>query len=149
VQQVKHIATDLVRQQSSELSAPRVQAAEHSTPSRDDLDELWRRMARMYGHKWVSSYGDRDDGTWRAGLRGLAREQIVRGLRRCADSGDPWPPSLPEFRALCTKTEAAEAREFLALPEPDGVREARRQRAREWFAQMRRDGIIRPRAATE
>lgn len=66
-----------------------------------DLDELWRRMARVYGHRWTTHFGETDDGTWLAGLRGIAPEHLAEGLRRVIARGDPWPPSLPEFRLVC------------------------------------------------
>lgn len=66
----------------------------------------------IYGHKWTSSYGDRDDGTWLDGLAGLAPDDIAAGLRRCVASGEAWPPSLPEFRAACGPDAAA-----LGLPD--------------------------------
>lgn len=58
-------------------------------------------MAEIYGHKWTSNYSSADSGTWREGLRGLTKELLLVGLRRCIHSQDPWPPSLPEFRAIC------------------------------------------------
>ena len=46
--------------------------------------------------------------------------QIAMGLSRCVERGDAWPPSLPEFRALCTPS-----LEDLGLPAPeDAYREA-------------------------
>lgn len=62
-------------------------------------------MAAIYGHRWTSSYGD-DPGsmagdTWAAGLSGLTGGQLARGLEACVASSDPWPPSLPDFRAAC------------------------------------------------
>jgi hypothetical protein len=35
---------------------------------------------------------------WSEGLAGLTGEQIKKGL---TDWQEPWPPSLPEFRAAC------------------------------------------------
>lgn len=71
----------------------------------DDIDELWLRMAKMYGHKWLTNFGAIDDGTWLRGLSELAPAQLAIGLERCLKRKDPWPPSLPEFRALCLPTE--------------------------------------------
>lgn len=75
------------------------------------LRELWTRMASIYGHRWNSSYGDMSehaDGrltttgdTWRRGLLGITPAQIAVGLNSCIVSAEPWPPTLPEFRALC------------------------------------------------
>ena len=61
-------------------------------------------MAKIYGHKWTSSFGEADDGTWLQGLQGLHPPQLAVGLRRCLDREDPWPPNLPEFRRLCLPT---------------------------------------------
>lgn len=61
-------------------------------------------MANLYGHRWVSGYGEADDGTWLRGLRGLTPMQLANGLNACCESGDAWPPSLPVFRALCKGT---------------------------------------------
>lgn len=62
-------------------------------------------MAAIYGHRWVSSYGDdprsMTGDTWAAGLAGLTGEQLARGLEACIATSEPWPPTLPEFRVLC------------------------------------------------
>ena len=39
--------------------------------------------------------------TWGKALSGIAGEQIATGLRSCVASGEAWPPTLPEFRAMC------------------------------------------------
>ena len=57
-------------------------------------------MARIYGHKWTS-IAEADDGTWLAGLQDLTPENIAMGLGALLQSGDEWPPSLPEFRDCC------------------------------------------------
>ena len=66
---------------------------------------LWVRMAEIYGHRWTSSYGDNpNEGaalTWAKGLGGMRPQQLADGLRNCIASADPWPPTLPEFRAMC------------------------------------------------
>lgn len=69
------------------------------------VETLWGRMAAIYGHRWTSSYGDDPAGmvgdTWAAGLVGLTGAQLAKGLEACIASSDPWPPSLPDFRARC------------------------------------------------
>lgn len=70
------------------------------------IAKLWERMAMIYGHRWTSSYGDKDDGTWLAGLADVAPEQIGAGLEKCRTNGQPWPPTLPEFRAMCLPDKA-------------------------------------------
>ncbi len=66
-------------------------------------------MAAIYGHRWASAYGDAPEregsltiagDTWARGLSGITPAQIGDGIERCLASGEPWPPTLPEFRAL-------------------------------------------------
>lgn len=69
------------------------------------MRRLWQRMAEIYGHRWTSAYGD-DAGasagqTWARGLSGLAPAQIASGLDSVLASADEWPPTLPQFRAMC------------------------------------------------
>lgn len=88
------------------------------------LRRVWERMAAIYPNKWraamgesphsaegkLSVYGD----TWAKGLTGLTPEELGRGLEACITRTDPWPPVLPEFRALCLGIPSlAEVREDL------------------------------------
>lgn len=62
-------------------------------------------MAEIYGHRFTSTYGE-DAGAgagemWAKGLVGITAEQMGTGLKACITRADPWPPTLPEFRALC------------------------------------------------
>lgn len=66
----------------------------------------------IYGARWTSNYGERDDGTWAKGLHGITPAQIAGALGRCVKRSDPWPPTLPEFRTLCFPS-----REELGLPD--------------------------------
>lgn len=63
-------------------------------------------MAEIYGHRWTSAFGETADDagageTWAKGLAGITPEQLRDGLLACVVSADPWPPTLPEFRARC------------------------------------------------
>ena len=91
------------------------------------IDRLWERMTKIYGHKWVSSYGVADDGSWLAGLHDVAPALICYGLEKCRVGENAWPPSLPEFRAMCLAKprieNAAMYRQFKALPRPAADRE--------------------------
>ena len=80
------------------------------------MARLWRRMGRIYGHRWASQYGAADDGTWAAALADLAEDELFAGLRACALSGDGWPPTLPEFRALCRPTRREHAAAYRTAP---------------------------------
>lgn len=80
------------------------------------MADLWRRMTRIFGHRWTSAYGEMDDSTWKRGLRGLTPQQIGFGLTACIRRPAAWPPTLPEFRALCTPSA-----EDLGLPPLDAA----------------------------
>lgn len=74
------------------------------------MSRFWQRMAALYGHRWSSSMGDVLDAkgklssaakVWQQGLKGLTLAQLGSGFEALATSDFFWPPSLPEFRALC------------------------------------------------
>ncbi len=67
----------------------------------DHIDRIWARLTKMYGHKFTSSFGLSDDGTWIAGLRGITPKMVRSGLEQCLYREDEWPPTLPEFRKMC------------------------------------------------
>lgn len=58
-------------------------------------------MSSIYGHKWVSGFGEADDGTWLRGLRDISPKMMAYGVRQCLDQRLAWPPTLPEFLGLC------------------------------------------------
>lgn len=70
-------------------------------------------MLAIYGHKWDSHLGPCVDAqgklsdsatTWKQGLSGLKVEKIRQGFDALLRNGCEWPPSLPEFRALCLQS---------------------------------------------
>ena len=117
---------------------------------------LWERMTHLYGHKFSAAFGERaanPDGsltdvahTWAGGLRGITGAQLAAGLRTCIESGNEWPPSLPEFRAMClpkcvplwhqearTRPELA----YIALPRPALTPERREEYLRRMSAALK------------
>lgn len=74
--------------------------------------EIWVKMTGIYGHRWVSAYGvspEHADGNgrstiagamWTRGLAGLTKEQVRAAISRAVVSAEPFPPTLPEFRAM-------------------------------------------------
>lgn len=70
-----------------------------------EIDSLWLSMTSIYGHRWISAYGaDAQQGAgdaWARGLAGITARQLGVGIDACIVSADPWPPTLPQFRALC------------------------------------------------
>ena len=101
------------------------------------VETLWQLMGSMYGTRWTANFGAAvdPDRVWTAALHGLDEPQIRSGLRRCVESGLEWPPSAPEFRALCVGPTqhwehariAAEDRRLAALPKPEVDRAAARE----------------------
>ena len=67
-------------------------------------------MAEVYGYKWDSQYGAVSDDsgnltsaakTWAEGLSIVSLDEISAGFGKMVRTGDPWPPSLPEFIEMC------------------------------------------------
>lgn len=100
--------TPIVHSLPSSASALMSSLPNDATPmslSATSLRTLWLRMAEIYGHRWTSAYGENPEagagGTWAKGLAGLSPSQLADGLSASIISADPWPPTLPEFRARC------------------------------------------------
>tara|TARA_Y100001963_G_scaffold149862_2_gene230048 strand:+ start:452 stop:835 length:384 start_codon:yes stop_codon:yes gene_type:complete len=102
-------------------------------------------MAEIYGHKWMSQFGECADErgnltsaaqTWSQGLATIPLESISLGFSTLVEKGNEWPPSLPEFLALCQpeKPLAPYHRIATALPPP----EVDEQIARESLAKIRK-----------
>jgi len=69
-------------------------------------------MTEIFGHRWASTYGDQDSGTWLQGLGGLTPEQVAHGLGVVMEVGEEWPPSLPSFRKMCLGKHESEKNGF-------------------------------------
>jgi len=80
------------------------------------MAKFWARMAEMYGHKWTSSYGETPTELWSKALFALSAEQIRTGLLKCLTNGEAWPPSAPEFVAMCRPARREHAAMYLAVP---------------------------------
>ena len=115
------------------LSQPSMPSSKPSPPaklSQPLLDKLWLKMAELYGNRWTGSFGVSADQShaWAAALGGLNGQQIAVGLAALTTTEDEqlrkWPPSAPEFRALCENRNP----EAFGLPsEDDAYREACRR----------------------
>lgn len=112
-----------------------------------DAARLWAAMASIYGHRWTSAFGAEPDAVQLRVLSGIEWDAMKRGLSTLVDRRDPWPPSLVEFRGMCLgddydRTDGAAVAGRMpasrALPEPEHVRERRREVAREALATARR-----------
>lgn len=63
---------------------------------------LWQRMTEIFGHRWVSSFGDEPNESWCRCLADVTPEQIGQGLNALIRDNDEWPPTAIQFRNLCT-----------------------------------------------
>lgn len=88
------------------------------------VETLWQLMGSMYGHRWTSSFGDvvDPDRVWAATLAGIDEAQIRHGMRQCVAQGYDWPPSAPEFRALCVGGSTWEHKRIEAADREHGQR---------------------------
>ena len=55
----------------------------------------------MYGHTWSSQQGTEPNDTWIRACAGISNQQLGHGLQQVLNQGGKWPPTLPEFKALC------------------------------------------------
>ena len=63
---------------------------------------FWERMEQIYGSKFTSEFGSAIDFWFRAFTeRDLRAADLKRGLEKCLDAGEQFPPSLPKFLSYC------------------------------------------------
>lgn len=67
------------------------------------MANLWIRFGKQFGGRWTSQYGDCDDGTWEAALRNVSNETLGQAMGRVALSAAEFPPTLPQFIAICAR----------------------------------------------
>lgn len=67
------------------------------------ITDLWGAMIALFGVRWSSQFGETPDATgqWRQTLSGISRQQVAEALNDIRNSGRAWPPTAPEFRAMC------------------------------------------------
>lgn len=106
-----------------------MEASETSAGSVPALPENWterifRVMENRYGAKWQDGFGgiprERVRQAWGEDLAEFSGAELKRGLDTCPARHPTWPPTLPEFMALCrplldAKAQWAEAREQMPL----------------------------------
>jgi hypothetical protein len=120
--------------ENSALSNVQQQRQPESTlPTKRDaqvMARIWQRMGEIYGHRWASAWGESSnpDGTltsaastWLDGLRDMELEQIGKGFEKMVKNGMEWPPTLPEFVAMCREKPLAPYHRMAekALPPPE------------------------------
>ena len=97
------IATQALRGVTSAHPASQPKPASGSRTRAAVIDELWDRMAGIFGRqRWVAQYGEFDrTGDWERALAGLSVAEIARGFEHCATTALRFLPSAGEFRAFC------------------------------------------------
>lgn len=62
---------------------------------------LFIGMIKVFRQAWVSTYGEVDDGTWRAVVAQLDRQEVRRGLELCHSHWErDFPPKPGQFLAM-------------------------------------------------
>jgi len=93
------------------------------------INRLWERMTQLWGHRHQSAWGQSVDANgnltdtadlWLQGLGRYTLDQIGNGVNKMVEKGQEWPPTLPEFMAMCKpKPLAPYHRMAQALPAPE------------------------------
>lgn len=112
IKQVNVSTTQLLAKSSEPLPSEKPQTEKLAQAL---MDKLALKMSEIYGHRWTASFGVsfNQDHAWASALSGVTGQQLAVGLMAVIASGEKWPPSAPEFRALC---EARPTAESLGLP---------------------------------
>lgn len=98
------------------------------------VDRVFDRLKGMYGSKfvemWVHVSPEVTNETWASGLDGVSKDTLSAVLRHLLRN-NPFPPTLPEFVALCHRLKGSQLPEHQpapALPPPDNSAEAKAKR---------------------
>ena len=141
--QINQVAA-MLRQNKPLPSESRLDAS--NLPANHPIWEIWQRMTEMYGHRWTSQQGEEPNDTWLRGLHDLSTADLGCGLVACRDSAEGWPPTLPEFRAMCVPNHGLTAMErasFRACDLPAiedlSAKEQRRQYGIEAMQKLRQE----------
>ena len=118
--------------ESSQQSNGQSSRANGSTNAQSEkvMARIWQRMTEVYGHRWMSAWGESSnpDGsltsaavTWAQGLSRFTLDEIRQGFEKLVKNENEWPPTLPEFMALCREKSAAPYHRMVgpALPPPE------------------------------
>lgn len=93
------------------------------------VDRLFSRLAAFYGSQklatmWVDADMAEVKAVWAEQLGRFEPASISAALQRLIDSGNQWPPTLPEFVELCRQSAIGrqQAQRYDALPAPGNAR---------------------------
>lgn len=79
---------------------------------------LWYRASQYLGPQFEAQFGTIEDDTiyaWQEGLRHLSEEQIAVGVDALSRWSERYPPTLGQFRQLCTANDTARSNQHAAL----------------------------------
>ena len=109
------IATQALRGVTSASHGSQPTPADSSGSRAAVIDELWDRMAAIFGRqRWVAQYGEFDrTGDWERALAGLSGAELARGFEHCATTALRFLPSAGEFRAFCRPPKAQRENEAM------------------------------------
>ncbi len=93
------------------------------------VDRLFSRLAAFYGSQklatmWVDADMAEVKAVWAEQLGRFEPASISAALQRLIDSGNQWPPTLPEFVELCRQSAIGRkaAMLYAELPAPGNAR---------------------------
>lgn len=89
------------------------------------IDRLFLRFGAMYGKHWIDLWNDVPmesvKAVWAEDLAGVTADQIRKALDHCK-VGQKFPPTCPEFVAMCRQFRATpDVAGYLAPPKGDGM----------------------------
>lgn len=76
---------------------------------------MWERMGQYFGDKWERQFGDVDGQTihaWHGALNQFTEDEIAGAMKSMPEWESPFPPTFPEFKALCMSARNAEKKNF-------------------------------------
>ena len=93
--------------------------------SLETINKLFRILQGLYGNKWTSQHPTSEllkmaAAAWSRALAGMTEGQIAQGLRKLETS---FPPSAPEFAALCRNSDWQHSGEAYRVYRPDRMLE--------------------------
>lgn len=85
--------------------------------------QLFIRLRSIYGHRWTSLFTSAEQATamkaeWSLALGGFTDQVIEKALESSAREYVDFPPTLPQFMALCRMHEPRKVYQALPGPEP-------------------------------
>ncbi len=130
------------------LASAAIRAAHSEPPMPNAADAVFRAMHGLYGQLWLSKFATGQAGAdgadagvvsakaiWAHGLRDFDSGVVKLALRQCLERHPDFPPSLPQFVALCRANAPREV--FRTLPMSAELYAERSKEAREKLRELR------------